>query len=716
MGRVHDLDSSNSSLFMARRAKEARANGKDWGRIQQMYQPAVIEAYRRAGLAERGLPFAYALQKGLLKASIERHGLFRSFKVHVRAFRDALPDGTKPWLSRGLKLALTVHPEDPDFFARLSQHVSGNFQPIDSDSEMIVTLVSASKSGVVIDQSTPKSVALGLLMNSQPYDFVAVVVRGSGKRGAKLEEEFAPRRAKAPAELIQACRSPSPKRHRRRAKRRHAHKDVKPVRESLEERNLPPIAHHISEQIAAQMSNAHRAAVHLHAGGAKKAVKHASKKLIRDQLFVSKAVQAAVLNDDLYKQHGAASAVDYYRTRNINIAHVINEFTVQIQKELKGIDSSPMFSSSAAPIGAEMGSSTSSVKTSSVLNEEASKKIFHSAVIGVCLLDKFKEWTGYSGKLDDGGPDQGASASLSFRRSTYRSAAFVPANQPVVRPPVHARAYCADHTVDEPAVVEDSTGPNIVSQQVIVRRSEDHHEHKGHACKNHKKAYECSSGDESSSSDEEERLLNRAHRKKHGSVTSSSDSSSSSDSESKKKKKEKKHKKSTEVAVTHTHHKDIVVKTPEKTIIMHEEEQHSNFIKVLREAKINFDIPVLILAPHDSVFNNENLEAVVRAVKTGKKSFRDFVLNYIVRIGEPKNFETVCSHKQHIKLVSQGKVVFELEQPGRRLLVSNKFRGAFKPDEPRLRLSDKLFNVKGYPDHVQFVTLRVLHQSFPKEA
>jgi hypothetical protein len=718
MGRTHNADSGSTSLYLTKRAKEARVNGKDWGRIQQMYQSGVVEEYRRVGFADRGLSFGYVLNKGLLRSSIERHGLFRSFNIYVRAYRDSLPDGSRPWLDRGVKLVLTVHPEDPDFFARLSQHVSDRFSH-DSDRHFSVALVSSSKSGVVIDQSTPAPVALSLLMNSPAYDFVAVVGQGLGERRAIAQEFVPPRRAK----LIETCaaRPASPAKQRKHPKRhrhRNNHRADKnaPIRQSLEERDLPAIAHQLTEQIASEMSRAHKRVVHSSSSsssGKKSSVKTVSKKLIGDQLFVSKAVQAAVLNDSLYKVHGAAGARDYYGKRNINIGQLINDLTVQIQSELKGIDPSPMFKRESAPIGAEMGSSGKNAYAS-VLSEEASEKIFHSAVIGVCLLDKFKEWSGYYGSTDDGGPDQGPSSSL--KRSAYRHSAFVPREQSVAHPPVHARAYCDHAPADEPEVVEESGGgPSIISQSVFVRRSGDHHDHNGHSCNTHRKHYDCHSGSESSSSDEEERLIKRAHRKKHGGgITSESSASSGSDSDDHRRRN---------ASNKHAHEKSAVrtpsppPPPPEKIspVARDGSEEHGNFLKVLGAAKIHFETPCLVLAPHNSVFNDDNLEAVLRAVKSGKKSYKDFALNYIVKLGDRKHFDLVCSHQQHVKLVSQGGVVFEVDQPGRRLLVARKYASAFKTDEPRLRLSDKLFSVGGYPEHVQFLTLKVLHQSFPRK-
>jgi hypothetical protein len=251
---------------------------------------------------------------------------------------------------------------------------------------------------------------------------------------------------------------------------------------------------------------------------------------------------------------------------------------------------------------------------------------------------------------------------------------------------------------EQPA--DESSGP-VVTQSVIIRRNTKDHHSGHHHCKTHRKHYHCQSGSDTSS-DEEEHLMNRALRKKHGgNCSSSSDSCSGSESGDEVVK-----------AASKKTIKDVTITTPEKTIHFHEE-SHSNFLEVMKRAKVKFEQHCLVLAPHNDVFNQQNFDAVERAVVAGKRTYADFVNNYIIQIRET-DLAVVCSHDKAFKLVSENGVVFAVAQPNRRLLLSPKCTHLFKDHDPRLSLSHAAHKCRGYPDHVHFVTLKVLHQNFPK--
>lgn len=682
---VHDYDSqrqTGSADFALRRSSESRVNGSaDWEAIRRTYSRGVVEHYCAHRFADRGVKFSQMLERGLARSVTARHGRYREFVVDVRIYENALPDPKRPWLHQGRKRRFRVHPEDDHFYQRILERARVETQigmrPENRDVVARVYDTSTTPPRAMVDDATrPASKhVMGQLMQAEPYRYAVLVARQPGY---------------AHVEIASGLLEPFVPEHARPGARAEATKIAEPL-VAPRTRSSGPLAETMCDLIACEMCKQH--------AKSRPATKKHARKLIRDQAFVSRAVEAVIMNDELYRKHGAKNAADFWHSRRVNIGELINDVTHAVSTKTAGIDTRSLF----ARIG-------------SALDEPLARKAFHAAAIQDGLWERFKQWTDYHGTAyDDGGPDLGPSASLSLSLARgFRSGAHLSDDTTLACLPVHEHA-CRSRSPDGGGVLEERlvmshgtedhertdglyAAPSVPS--AAIHRLTGHAGHrKGHG-RGH--AYCCSQDEFSASSDEETTALKRAlHPNRR---PRSSDSSSDDDGDD-----------AEAAAAT-----DALLASDDYKYLR--DVSFGNFLAMVRRAYPDGKLPasgtrpcVLILAPPDSVFTRENMARVIGGVREHHKTYRDFVHHYLVPLENVEQFDRIAACQNTLKLVSMSGVIYTVVPQNRTLQLKEGCARKFKPGDPRLRFGGTVCMIRGFPANVRACQLLVLHHNFPRE-
>lgn len=595
MSRVHDYNNFAQDISLHR--YEEHVNGSDWDKIRRTYSDALIHHYHAHHFARHHIKFSTMLQRDLAKSIIERCGRFREFRVGMVVYQNELPDAKRPWMHRGTKKHFCIHPEDDLFYQRIVEKVS-----IAGETTAAVYDMSVAPPKLLVrheDSHLPANKhILGQLMQSEPYQYGILVRRGT--TSARIADGIF-----IPEHLV---RTPQPP----------------PIQAPLLQEPQPTedVTTRIFEQIACEMCKRKR-----------------SHRSIKEQAFVSEAVQAAITNDSLYPHGGAAA---YWHPRGVNIGDLVNEVAHAVHAKTCTLDARALFDR-------RIGS------------EAIAQKALHKVTIEGELWERFKEWTGYHGTHDDGGPDQGPSG----------------AHKRALGVPVHTRIYQSEFPLEETTVTavaewEDADAPSIIAPVVIRGTARPPHQPKfGRYC--------CSEDEYSASSDDETAVMRRTKQRS-------------------------------------LHLVEEISSEEDDLADYLQMDLYSNFVEIFSRAypkpeELIAGKPYLVLMPPNAVFNRKNMERVVVGVETDKRSYREFVRHYMIPLESSQQFASIATSEKTIKLVSMSNVVYTVTHPGRVLQLKEKIKLS---DDLDPHLGTQIFLLRGYPTNIRVCPLHILHHNFPR--